>query len=287
MMPNQVNIKTVQANGQDFYYIELGSGDGVIFVHGSMGDYRAWQPQLEAFSRGFRAVAYSRRYHYPNEWRGSGLDYSVSLHADDLIAFIQALNLAPAHVVGNSFGAYTTLMAASRRPDLFKKVVIGEPPILPWLKDIPGGQTYYDSFMNNAWLPAMRAFQSIKPEQALRLFVDGISSPGGYNQLPEPVRARFMQNARSLEAETLSPDYFTELTPQQVGSIPVPMLLLTGENSPKMFHLVIERLAASAPQARLATIPNASHSMPSGNPQAYNQVVMDFLTGSNSFTSKL
>ncbi len=286
-MLSQVKIKTVTANGQDFHYIEQGSGEGVIFVHGSMGDYRAWQPQLEAFSQEFRAVAYSRRYHYPNEWNGNGRDYSVGLHADDLIALIHALNLAPAHVVGNSFGAYTTLMAATRRPELFKKIVIGEPPILPWLKDIPGGQAYYDGFMNHAWLPAKKAFQANNPEQALRLFVDGISSPGGYDQLPEFVRAKFMENARSLEAETLSPDYFTELTPQQVGSIPVPMLLLTGERSPKMFHLVIERLAESAPQAQLTTIPNASHSMPSGNPQAYNRVVMDFLASPNSSTVKV
>lgn len=273
-----MDVKTVSANGLEFHYVEQGSGEGVVFVHGSMGDYRAWQPQLDAFSQKFRSVSYSRRYHYPNEWTGSGLDYTVGLHADDLIAFIKALDLAPANVVGNSFGAYTTLLAAIRQPDLFKKIVVGEPPILPWLNAAPGGQAIFDGFMNGAWLPAGRAFQSGDPEQGLRLFVDAISGQGGYDHLPEPVRARFMQNARSLEAETLSPDYFTEITPRQVEQLPVPMLLLKGENSPKMFHLVVDLLASHAPQAKLATIPNASHSMPSNNPQVYNQVVMDFLS---------
>ncbi len=277
-MLNQVDTKTILVNGLDIHYVEQGSGEGLIFVHGSMGDYRSWLLQLDAFSPRFHAIAYSRRYHYPNEWTGSGLDYTVGLHADDLVAFIQALDLAPVNVVGNSFGAYTTLIAAVRRPDLLKKIVIGEPPILPWLKGVPGGQVYYDAFMNNSWLPARQAFQSGNPEQGLRLFVDGIAGPGGYDQLPDFARTKFMQNARSLAAETLSPDYFTEITPQQVAQIPVPMLLLQGEISPKMFHLVIDRLAGSAPRARMVTIPNSSHSLPSGNPQAYNEVVMDFLT---------
>lgn len=277
-MLEQMNVKTVPVNGAELHYVEQGSGAGVIFVHGSMGDYRAWGPQLEGFSGKFRAVAYSRRYHYPNVWTGDGLDYSVSLHADDLTAFIQALNLAPVNVVGNSFGAYTTLLAAIRRPELFKKIVIGEPPMLPWLKEIPGGQVYFDGFMNQAWLPARQAFQSGNLEAGLRFFVDGVSGPGSYEHLPEVVRSRFLQNAPSLQAETLAPDYFTGITPRQVGQIPLPMLFLQGENSPVMFHLVIERLAASAPQAQQATIPNASHSMPSGNPPVYNRVVMDFLT---------
>lgn len=273
-MLNQVDTKTVPINGLDIHYIEQGTGDGVIFVHGSMGDYRTWQAQVEAFSQNFRAISYSRRYHYPNNWTGSGTDYTVGLHADDLIAFIKALDLAPVNVVGNSFGAYTTLVAAIRQPDLLKKIVIGEPPILPWLKDIPGGQAYFDGFMNNAWLPAKQAFQSKNPEEGLRLFVDGVSGPGDYDRLPDSARTKFLQNVRSLEAETLSPEYFTEITPEQVRRIPVPMLLLQGENSPKMFHLVINRLAESAPLIR---IPKASHSLASGNPAVYNQVVMDFL----------
>ncbi len=276
-MLDQVDIKTVLVNGLDIHYVEQGSGEGVVFVHGSMGDYRSWQPQLEAFSKRLRAIAYSRRYHYPNEWTGTGLDYSVGLHADDLIAFIEALNLAPVNVVGNSFGAYTTLLAAVRRPELLRRIVIGEPPILPWLKEIPGGQAYYDGFMNNTWLPARQAFVSRNPEQGLRLFVEGIAGPGGYDHLPEFARAKFMQNACSLKAETLSPDYFTEITPQQVAQIQVPMLLLQGEISPKMFHLMIDRLAEAAPRAKIATIPNASHSLPSGNPPVYNEVVLNFL----------
>ena len=277
-MANPLDPKTVIVNGAALNYVEQGSGDPVIFVHGSQGDYRTWLPIMEVFASRYLAIAYSRRYHWPNEWTGNGTDYTPSRHADDLTAFIETLHLAPAYVVGNSFGAYTTLVAAIQRPDLLRKVVIGEPPMLTWLKNIPGGQAYFDGFIQKAWVPATQAFQAGDLEQGVRLFVDGVSGkPGTFDQIPEGPRRRLMDNAAELRAETMSPEYFTVVTPEQVKQIPVPMLLLKGEHSPKMFHLIVDELAGCAPQAKVVTIPNAAHAIYAGNPQGYTQTVLEFL----------
>jgi pimeloyl-ACP methyl ester carboxylesterase len=276
-MDDTLELKSVSVNGANLTYVERGTGDPVIFVHGSLGDYRAWRGQLEPFGQKYHAIAYSRRYHYPNAWVGDGRDYSVDLHANDLIALIEALHIAPTVAVGNSFGAYTTLLAAIRRPELFRKIVIGEPPILPWLKEIPGGQKYSDEFLNQAWIPASQAFERGDMEGGVRFFINGVSGQGDYERLPEPVQKRMLDNQRSLQAETTSPGYYAEITPQQVERLTVPLLLLKGEQSPQMFHLIVDRLASYARNAHHAIIPKASHSMASGNPQAYNQIVMEFL----------
>ena len=277
-MAEQVMPKTITANGAEFSYVEKGTGGPVIFVHGSLGDYRVWMRQVMTFSEKYQAISYSRRYHYPNPWTGTGTDYTVSLHADDLIALIEALDVGPVNVVGNSFGAYTTLVAATRRPDLLRKLVIGEPPILPWLKTQSAGKPYYDAFMRTTWEPVTRAFQKGDLEQGVRLFINGVSGQHGvFDHLPAQARQLMLDNALSLSAETASPGYFTEITPQQVEQIPVPMLFLRGQNSSKMFHLVVDQLIQAAPNAQNATIPDASHSMPSNNPPVYNQVVIEFL----------
>ncbi len=277
-MDNQIILQTVFVNGAEFHFIEQGSGEAVVFVHGSLGDFRSWMPQIDPFSQVTHAISYSRRYHYPNPFIEDGKDYSPDLHAEDLIKLIESLRLGPANVVGNSFGAYATLVAAIRRPELFRRLIIGEPPVLPWLKKIPGGQTYYDGFMEKAWIPAGLAFQHGDMEQGVRLFIDGVSGAEGiFDRLPEPVRARMMQNAPSLQAETASQHYFTEITPQQLEELRINALFLKGEHSPKMFHLIIDQLAQYVPGARQATIPDAGHSMPSNNPPAYNQAVLDFL----------
>ena len=75
MMPLQP--KTIRVNGADLAYIEQGSGGAVVFVHGSLSDFRSWVFQLEPFAQRYRGISYSRRYHYPNEGAGealSGLD---------------------------------------------------------------------------------------------------------------------------------------------------------------------------------------------------------------------
>lgn len=276
-MADQVLTKTIQVHGTELHYIDQGSGEVVIFVHGSISDYRTWMPQVDAFSQKYRAIAYSRRYHYPNAWSGQATDYTVGLHADDMIGLIEALDVGPVYGVGNSFGAYTLLTAATRRPDLLRKLAIGEPPIVSWLKDIPGGQPYWDDFMGQVWQPASLAFREGHLEEGVRIFIDGVSGKqGAFDHIPPVGQQRMLDNARELAAETVSPGYFTGLTPQQAESITVPMLLLRGENSPRMFHLILDRLAQALPGARQATIPNASHSIPSNNPEAYNQVVMDF-----------
>ena len=52
--------------GVELHYIEKGKGVPVIFIHGTLGDYSVWQPQLRFFAGSYRALAYSRRYNYPN-----------------------------------------------------------------------------------------------------------------------------------------------------------------------------------------------------------------------------
>lgn len=62
------STKTVFINGADLAYVEMGSGDPLVFIHGSVGDYRTFVPQFEAFAQHYRIVSYSRRFHPPNVW---------------------------------------------------------------------------------------------------------------------------------------------------------------------------------------------------------------------------
>jgi non-heme chloroperoxidase len=38
--------QSVHVNGVDLTYVERGQGDSVVFVHGSVNDYRSWRGQL-------------------------------------------------------------------------------------------------------------------------------------------------------------------------------------------------------------------------------------------------
>src|ERR1700730_11341677 len=120
-------MSTARVNGVELYYERSGSGEPLVLVHGSWSDHHNWDPVVSALAESFLVLAYDRRGHSASE-RPSGQG-SVLEDADDLAALIDELDLATAHVAGNSFGAIIALRAASRRPDVFRSLIVHEPPL--------------------------------------------------------------------------------------------------------------------------------------------------------------
>ena len=65
-LPLPADLKTVEINGARMAYREQGSGEAVVFVHGSISDLTIWEPQLAPVGERYQAIAYSRRYAWPN-----------------------------------------------------------------------------------------------------------------------------------------------------------------------------------------------------------------------------
>ncbi|HEX9117868.1 MAG TPA: alpha/beta hydrolase, partial [Anaerolineae bacterium] len=116
----------VEVNGAQLAYEAQGEGEPLVFVHGSLEDYRSWHGQMARFAERFHVVSYSRRYHYPNAPAGDRRDYSAALHAEDLAGLIRALDLGPrVHLVTSSYGGYVSLVMAARHPELVRSMVLG------------------------------------------------------------------------------------------------------------------------------------------------------------------
>ena len=120
--------KVSVADGVELHYVERGKGVPVVFVHGGLVDYTAWENQLAPFAESYRAIAYSCRYNYPNTNKLQP-KYSAVVEAEDLAALIKKLDLGKVHVVGLSYGAYTALFLAVKHPDLVRSLVLAEPPV--------------------------------------------------------------------------------------------------------------------------------------------------------------
>ena len=118
------DLKWVAVRGTKLAYIEVGSGEPVIFVHGGFIDFTLWEQQLPAVAERFRAIAYSRRYAWPNDGIPDGADDPMSPHADYLAAIIQTLGLGPTHHVGHSAGAFICMLTAHRSPQLVRSLTL-------------------------------------------------------------------------------------------------------------------------------------------------------------------
>lgn len=270
-------MAVVEVNGAHLAYTEAGQGPVVLFVHGSLDDLRSWRHQMAPFAARYRAIAYSRRYHYPNPWRGDGSDYSAELHAADLAAVIRALDLAPVHLVTSSYGGNIALYLTAQQPELVRSVVLCEPPLLPWLAYIEGGPALWAEFGERVWLPARRAFEAGDLEAGARAFLDGVMGRPTFQHLPPGGRTMIMDNAPEMRAETLANNYFPPFTCEDAARIQQPILLLKSELGPRLFHLIADELCRCLPRAECGLIPSASHAMHVGNPHAFNEAVLEFL----------
>lgn len=273
---SEMKTKEVGVDGLTLHYIELGQGTPVVLVHGTLEDYRTWDGQLEAFSKGYRLISYSRRYHYPNEWPKDATDFSVTLHARDLAAFIKALNLPPVHLVGHSYGAFIAFLVARDHPEVIRSLTLGEPPVWPLLKTTPEGNALLSAAITRS-IATSEAFRQGNDEEGVRRFVNGVLGDGSYEKIPPAVLKRVMDNVQELKGEAASRDLFPPTTCEDVQKVKAPTLLVDGELSPKVFHLVDDMLERCLPSVERATIPAASHQMEVENPQAFNDTVLAFI----------
>jgi non-heme chloroperoxidase len=259
------NLKNIEINGRQLHYVEQGEGQPVIvFIHGGLDDYRCWQFQMDSFSsEKYRTISYSRRFAYPNKWIGNVTqDNTIEDNAKDLAELIRKLDLAPAHLVGASYGAYITLYCVSKNPNLAKTMVLNEPPILSFLARSPLKEDVelLQEFRTRIQSPTEDAFKRGDFKKAAQTFIDRVMDlENFFEQLPEKDKQYLMDNAKSLEGELESaqPSSFSVEDVKQITTIPT--LLVKGELSPKYFLRIIDILSDNMPNSEQIVIPNVSH----------------------------
>lgn len=280
----QSPTRTALVNGVELHYVEQGQGVPVVFVHGGLEDYRAWSQQVEAFSQHYRAIAYSRRYNYPNSGAAFGDSYSAIADAEDLAALIRKLELPPVHVVGYSYGAYAALFLAARHPELVRSLVLSEPPVLRLLSGMAGGAPLFTDFMNKVWKPAAKGFRAGN-EAGVTAAVDGFGELGysgkaekmTFAALPPEVRSVLLENASEWKALTISKDAFPSLPLSAIRRINAPALLLSGARSLKLAGAIDGLLEHTLPQGHRLILANATHDMWSEYPEECRNATIMFL----------
>ena len=107
-------MKTVSVNGIDIAYQESGSGPPFLLLHGFSLDHTIWDRQVEALQRSYRILVPDLRGMGRTEHTGGPI--SVAMMADDMAAFLGALDINAAAVAGFSLGGYILLEMVLRHP---------------------------------------------------------------------------------------------------------------------------------------------------------------------------
>lgn len=120
--------KFITAGGRTTHYIEGGEGEPLVLVHGggAGADCRSnWFKTMPQFENWYHVFALDLLgFGESDRPDPASFTYSQDARIEQMIGAIEALNVGPVHMVGNSMGGATTIGVAVRRPDLVRKIVL-------------------------------------------------------------------------------------------------------------------------------------------------------------------
>lgn len=283
-------MASMEIDSTSIEYLEQGDGEPVVLVHGSASDFRTWDQQKDEFAKHFRTIAYSRRFHWPNEPISEGADYSMQQHVDDIGSLIGTLHASPAHLIGHSYGAFLCLLLAIQQPTLVRSLVLAEPPALTlFVSNSPGPGELLRLLLRRPRTaiaiiklgatgisPATEAFRRGALEKGAEIFGDAVLGKGSHRRLSELRKAQIRDNLGTVRAEFLGSG-FLPLRDKEVRTVRAPTLLVTGQNSVSVFHRLVDRLDELLPNSERAEIAHASHAMQEDNGSDFNKHCIRFL----------
>ena len=116
------NLMT-EVNNTTISYKDVGKGDvPIVFLHGFPFDKSMWKGQIDRLKDSNRVIAIDLRGFGKSTDEKSPL--SMDLFGDDLIAFLDKLNIDKAIICGLSMGGYVALNVIQRFPERFTALVL-------------------------------------------------------------------------------------------------------------------------------------------------------------------
>jgi pimeloyl-ACP methyl ester carboxylesterase len=288
-------VRTVKVRNYTFSYRECGQGEPLVLLHGHISDQRAWLDLEPLLGARFRVYNYSRRFAWPNEPIKDDERAPWESDALDLTAFIEALRIAPVHVLGNSSGAVISLLAARTNPELFRTLSLEEPPLvglfLPSLPpSIPALLSFLISHPITFWafmfgsLP--RTQQTIKLckqgdyDAATEWFCQGVINPRYWPRLKtNPERKRQVDDNAKWLCQFFRYSAPPAYTANDARKLEIPTLVMAGQESTQAQRRTSAELhrVLGTRKKRMAYIEKAAHLMHEDNPAGVFRQVASFV----------
>ncbi len=269
-------------DGTKLYYEEVGSGTPVVFVHEFAGDYRTWEPQLRYFARMHRCVTFSARGYPPSEVPTDPARYGQDIVRRDVVAIMDALGIAKAHVVGHSMGAYTALHVGIHHPQRCISVTAAG---CGWgsVADPAAREAMRQEAAANATL-----FTEHGIAEAAAIYANGPGRQAHKNKDPRG----FAEFARMLSEHSATGHALTMAMLQakrptlwdleaELKRFTVPLLVVVGDEDDACLDGSVF-LKRTVPTAGLLVIPRCGHTVTSEEPAAFNAALADFFPAAES-----
>jgi pimeloyl-ACP methyl ester carboxylesterase len=266
--------RTIDAGGIETRYLEAGSGEPVIMLHGSgpgVSGLANWQHNIGALSQRFHLVAPDIVGFGATE-RPDDIIYSLRTWTDHVWAFLDAHDIEKTAIVGNSLGGRIALQMATDRPErITKMVLMGAPGVGMTLTDgLAALRAYQPS--HDAMRDLLRNYFAVDPamitDELVAIRYQASIADGAY----EAYRAMFF-DPRHTGSEL-------GITENEVRAIATPTLLVHGREDKVVPMQVAVTMLGLLPNADLHVFSACGHWTQIERANEFSALVTDYLARS-------
>lgn len=229
-------------SGANIFYSEYFPADPqaptLILLHGNGEDHTYFVKQIPAFSPHFRLVLMDTR--GQGQSTGGDGELNFSVFASDLLALMDHLQIAKAHLLGFSDGGNLALTFALAHPERVQSLILNGANL------DPGGVKL------STQLPIVLGY--------------------GCCRLLSPFSHKARQNGALLGLMVNHP----HIPPQALAALTMPALVIVGERD-MIRDRHSQLIARSLPNAQFVRIPGGDHFCAAKCPEVFNHAVLSFL----------
>lgn len=250
-------------NGLRLNYQLDGQGPAVLLLHPVGLDLTWWEAQVEALRSEFQVLRLDFRGH--GESAIASPPYTLVDFANDAHALLEALRLAPAHVVGLSLGGMVAQALALEFPADVRSLVLANT-----LCTLPAAARQAMRARGEA--AEQGGMAAVVQPTLERWFTTGFL----HSPLVAHCRQRLLANDVGAWAATWRAIAELDTLPR-LAEIRAPTLVTTGDADVSTPVPAARVIAEHIPGAILKVIPDAPHMAPYERPDLFNPLVLEFL----------
>ncbi len=264
--------RRVDVGGLNLHYLDWG-GDGppLVMLHGLTGHAHTWDHTAAALSDRYHVLALDQRGHGDSGWAPP---YGGGQMAEDLLAFLDALQLGKVTLMGLSMGGLVAFIFAAIHPERVRDLIVLDigPEIVPaGARQVAAGLAAKSVFSSeDEAVTQARVFNPRPTDEALRHRVR-------HNLRPLPDGTLTFKYDDALRERGAIFDRSTDQLWAAWQAVTCPILLIRGDESDILAVETAQRMLASNPRASLVGVPDCGHSITLDNPQGLVDVLNPWL----------
>lgn len=265
---------TINVNNFNLSYDDIGDGSiPIIFLHGYPFDKTMWRGQLDFLKSSYRAIACDIRGFGKSTDEESPL--SIDLFADDLIQFMDKLNIDKAIICGLSMGGYIALNLIKRFPSHFEALILCDTQCIADTTE--GKEKRYEI------IEEIEAYGVTNFNEGFINKVFHKDSITNKKELVDQLRSVVFSNSKNSITKGFAALAEHSETCSILGDISIPTLIICGREDQVTPLAQSEYMNKHIKKSILHVIENAGHVSNLEQPKEFNKYLSEFLTDLSGF----